>query len=380
MKITDVQAIVLRQPEMDVSKADGSQDALLIRIETDVGITGFGEVDSLPPVVKAIVDAPPSHAIASGLRHLLLGENPLEIDRLWQKLYRGSIYYGRQGPAIHAISGIDIALWDIKGKALGEPIHRLLGGPHRTSIRAYASTLMPESPEETADVVAGLVGRGFTAVKLGWGPFGRDVDLDVALVRAARAAAGDEIELMFDIGLGWPNADHAIRQVRRFEEFRPYWVEEPLWPDDVAGYRKLADAVETRIACGEEDATHWGFAHLMERAHVDVIQPDVTRAGGISECLRIAHLADLQGVAMVPHAWSTGIIKAATLHLIGAMPHVTFLEYCVQETALNQLLTVERFPVVDGLVALPDRPGLGIEIDEDVVRQYAVEVGKPVSR
>jgi len=167
LKITDVEAIILRQPEMDVSKADGSQDALLIRIETDEGITGYGEVDSLPPVVKAIVEAPPSHAIASGLRHLLLGEHPLEIDRLWQKLYRGSIYYGRQGPAVHAISGIDIALWDIKGKALGLPIHRLLGGPHRAAIRAYASTLMPETPEETTAVVANLVARGFTAVKLG---------------------------------------------------------------------------------------------------------------------------------------------------------------------------------------------------------------------
>lgn len=372
MKITDVEAIILRQPEMDVSKADGSQDALLIRIQTDEGITGIGEVDSLPPVIKAIVDAPPSHAIASGLRHLLIGENPLEIDRLWHKLYRGSIYYGRQGPAIHAISGIDIALWDIKGKALGQPVHRLLGGPHRTAIRAYASTLMPETPEETREAVSGLAGRGFAAIKLGWGPFGRDADLDVALVRAAREAAGDEIDLMFDIGLGWPNADHAIRQVRRFEEYRPYWVEEPFWPDETAAYRKLADAVETRIACGEEDATRWGFDLLMERTGVDVIQPDVTRAGGISELARIAQLADLRGVAMVPHSWSTGIIKAASLHVIGAMPNATFLEYCVQETALNQLLTVERFPVVNGMVELPEKPGLGVEIDEEVVRRYAV--------
>jgi L-alanine-DL-glutamate epimerase-like enolase superfamily enzyme len=373
LKITDVEAIILRQPQMDVSKADGSQDALLIRIQTDEGITGIGEVDSLPPVVKAIVDAPPSHAIASGLRHLLLGENPLEIDRLWHKLYRGSIYYGRQGPAIHAISGIDIALWDIKGKVLGEPIYRLLGGPHRESIRAYASTLMPDTPEETRDVVSGLVERGFTAIKLGWGPFGRDADLDVALVRAAREAAGNEIDLMFDIGLGWPNADHGIRQVRRFEEYRPYWVEEPFWPDETVAYRKLADSVETRIACGEEDATRWGFDLLMERTRVDVIQPDVTRAGGISELVRIAQLAELRGVAMVPHSWSTGIIKAASLHVIGAMPNATFLEYCVQETALNQLLTVERFPVVDGMVALPEKPGLGIEIDEEVVRRYAVD-------
>ncbi|MFN8593310.1 MAG: mandelate racemase/muconate lactonizing enzyme family protein [Thermomicrobiales bacterium] len=372
MKITDVEAIVLRQPVMDVAKADGSQDALLIRISTDEGITGIGEVDSLPPVIKAIVDAPPSHAIATGLKHLLVGENPLEIDRLWHKMYRGSIYYGRQGPAVHAISGIDIALWDIKGKTLGQPIHRLLGGPHRQEIRAYASTLMPDTPEETAAVVSGLVERGFTAIKLGWGPFGRDADLDVALVRAARLAAGDDIDLMFDIGLGWPNADHAIRQVRRFEEYRPYWVEEPLWPDETAAYRKLAATVETRIACGEEDVTRWGFTTLMDQTGVDVIQPDVTRAGGISECVRIAQLADLRGVTMVPHSWSTGIIKAASLHVIGAMPNATFLEYCVQETALNQLLTVERFPVVNGMVALPERPGLGIEIDEEVVEKYAV--------
>jgi L-rhamnonate dehydratase len=373
LKITDVEAIVLRQPDVDTSKADGSQDALLIRVYTDEGITGVGEVDSLPPVVKAIVEAPPSHAIASGLKALLVGENPLEIDRLWEKMYRGSIYYGRRGPAIHAMSGIDIALWDIKGKALGQPIHRLLGGPHRTSIRAYASTLMPETPGVTAEVVAGLVARGFTAIKLGWGPWGRDPELDVALTRAARTAAGDDVELMMDIGLGWPNADHAIRQVRRLEEYRPYWIEEPLWPDDLDGYRKLAETVETRIACGEEDATRWGFRELMDRTGVDVIQPDVTRAGGISECLRIAQMAELRGVATVPHSWSTGIIKAASLHVLAAMPRATFFEYCVQETALNQALTVERFPVVDGLVAIPDGPGLGIAIDDEVVERYRVE-------
>ena len=155
--------------EMDVSKADGSQDALLIRIETDAGITGFGEVDSLPPVVKAIVDAPPSHAIASGLRHLLIGENPLEIDRLWQKLYRGSIDAGRQGDGDPRDQRYRHRPLGHQGKALGQPIYRLLGGPHRTAIRAYASTLMPETPEETATSWPDRW-TGFTAIKLGWGP------------------------------------------------------------------------------------------------------------------------------------------------------------------------------------------------------------------
>lgn len=373
MKITDVEAIILRQPQMDVSQADGSQDALLIRVHTDEGITGVGEVDSLPPVIKAIVDAPASHANASGLKALLIGENPLEIDRLWEKMFRGSIYYGRRGPAIHAMSGIDIALWDIKGQALGQPISRLLGGPHAATIRAYASTLMPETPDETRQVVADLVERGFTAIKLGWGPWGRDQDLDLALARAAREAAGDQIELMFDIGLGWPNANHAICQVRRLADVRPYWIEEPLAPDDVDGYAKLADAVETPIAAGEHDSSRWGFRELIDRARVDVIQPDVTRAGGISECLRIGQMAALRGVSTVTHSWSTGIIKAASLHVLAALPGATFFEYCVQETELNQALTVDRFPLdTNGHVAFPTAPGLGIEIDEAVVEQYRV--------
>jgi L-alanine-DL-glutamate epimerase-like enolase superfamily enzyme len=372
--ITDVEAIILRQPDVDTSKADGSQDALLIRIHTDEGITGIGEVDSLPPVIKTIVDAPPSHSNASGLKALLIGENPFEIDRLWEKMYRGSIYYGRRSAAIHAISGIDIALWDIKGKALGQPVSRLLGGPHTQSIRAYASTLMPDTVEEVGPVVSGLVERGFTAIKLGWGPWGRDADLDIALARAAREAAGERVELMFDIGMAWPNGDHAIRQVRRLEEFHPYWVEEPLWPDDIEGYAKLSDAVETRIAAGEEDSTRWGFRELMDRAKVDVIQPDVTRAGGISEVVRIGRMAELRGVMTVTHSWSTGIIKAASLHALAALPNSEWFEYCVQETPLNQVLTDETFPLdADGKVAIPSKPGLGIEIDEEIVERFRVE-------
>jgi L-alanine-DL-glutamate epimerase-like enolase superfamily enzyme len=232
---------------------------------------------------------------------------------------------------------------------------------------------MPETTAETERVVTDLVAQGFTAIKLGWGPFGRDAELDVALVAAARRAAGDAIELMFDIGNGWPDGDHAIKQVRRFEEYRPYWVEEPLMPDEVDGYAKLADTVETRIAAGEEDVTRWGFRELMDRAHVDVIQPDVTRAGGISEVMKIAHQADLRGTNVVLHAWSTGVIKSASLQVLTAIPRATFFEYCVQENPLNQELTVERFPLVDGMVRVPEGPGLGIEIDESVIERYRVQ-------
>src|SRR5579859_4802517 len=180
MRITDVEAIILRQPSVDEGIADGSQDDLIVRVHTDAGIVGIGEVDSAPEVVKAVIEAPASHFIASGLGAVLVGQDPLDIEGLWQKMYRASIYYGRRGVALHAISGIDIALWDIKGKALGKPVWQLIGPPRRSRVRAYASALMPETEAETARKVSGLIEQyGFNAVKLGWGPLGRDADHDI---------------------------------------------------------------------------------------------------------------------------------------------------------------------------------------------------------
>src|SRR5262245_13825074 len=173
MKITDVEAIVLRQPAVDDHIADGSQDDLVILVHTDEGITGIGEVDSAPEAVRALVQAPGSHAIANSLHDLLVGEDPTDPERLWQTMYRGLIYVGRRGIALHAISGIDIALWDIKGKVEGKPVCELIGTPHRDRVRAYASMLMPDDPDEVRSRVGQLRHEGFTAVKLGWGPLGK---------------------------------------------------------------------------------------------------------------------------------------------------------------------------------------------------------------
>ena len=374
MRITKVEAILLRpKGGIDTSIGDGSQDGVLVRVHTDEGITGLGEIDSSPSVAKAIIDAPPSHKICSGLAALLVGENPLEIGRLWQKMYRGSLYFGRRGAAIHAISGVEIALWDIAGKAAGKPVHALLGGARRKSIKAYASTLMPDTPDEAARVVEAQLKAGFKAVKLGWGPLGQSRDLDVALVAAARKAGGPDFDLMLDVGKGWTSAREGIDRARRMEEHNLYWIEEPFWPDDYAKYAALAAAVPTPIAGGEEETTLADFERLAEKGHVEVLQPDVTRAGGISECLRIADYAWRKGKRCVLHAWSTGIIKAATLHVLAAMDEAEYMEYCVQTTDLNQKLVAEKFPLKDGQVAIPDRPGLGIELDEAVLKQYAVQ-------
>ena len=372
MKITEVEAIVLRQPVVDGAIADGSQDDLIVRVHTDEGIVGVGEVDSAPEVVKAVFDAPNSHYIATGLRHVLIGADPLDIEELWRRMYMGSVYYGRRGVAMHAISGIDIALWDIKGKKLGKPVSALLGTPKRDRVRPYASLLMPATEREVTAAVERLVAMSFTAIKFGWGPLGKNEEHDVRLARAAKRAAGDA-EILIDAGFGYgADAARAIRVARKFEEIGIYWLEEPFEPDEFEAYATLADAVDMRVAAGEEEATRWGFRELMERGHVDVVQPDVTRCGGLSEALRIARNAESRGVMCVPHAWKSGVIKAASLHLNAVLETAYFQEYCVAETPINRLLTRERMPVEKGWVAVPDKPGLGVELDLDVLERYAV--------
>ena len=374
MRITDVEAIVLRQQSVDEGIADGSQDDLVVLVHTDEGITGIGEVDSAPEVVAALVEGNGSHAVAIGLRELLVGEDPLDVERLWRKMYRGTIYVGRRGITVHAISGIDIALWDIRGKALGRPVCELIGEPRRERIKAYASRLMPDTPEETFSAVAELREQGFTAVKLGWGPLGKDAAYDVELASAARDAAGDGVEILIDAGLGYvDDVERATQVARGLEELDVTWLEEPFEPDEYEAYAELADAVDIPVAAGEQDSTWWGFRELIERGRVDVVQPDVTRCGGITELLRIAELAAQNGVATVPHAWKSGIIKAATLHVNAVLPEALYQEYCVARTPINTELTVQRLPLeADGWVAVPTGPGLGVDLDLDVVERLRV--------
>ncbi len=378
MKITEIEAIILRQPDVDGAIADGSQDDLIVRVHTDEGIVGVGEVDSAPEVVKAVFDAPHSHYIATGLRHVLIGQDPLDIEGLWRRMYMGSVYYGRRGVAMHAISGIDLALWDIKGKKLGKSVSELLGTKKRDRVRAYASLLMPETERAVATSVERLLEKGFTAIKFGWGPIGKDAEHDVRLARAAKRAAGSA-EIMIDAGFGYgADSERAIRVAREYDELGIYWLEEPFEPDEFECYAALADAVDMRVAAGEEESTRWGFRELIERGHVDVVQPDVTRCGGLSEALIIARLAEQRGIACVPHAWKSGVIKAASLHLNAVLDTAYFQEYCVAETPINLLLTLERMPIKDGWVEVPTKPGLGIELDPEILERYAVG-DKPLS-
>jgi L-alanine-DL-glutamate epimerase-like enolase superfamily enzyme len=371
VKITDIETIVLRLPVVS-DIADSTQDAVVIRVHTDEGITGLGEVDASPFVIKAIVEAPKSHLISAGLKALLVGQNPLEPARLWDRMYEGTMFFGRRGATVMAMSGVDIALWDIAGQATGQPIYRLLGGGYRERVPAYASTLMPDTPEEAGREAERWASRGFRAVKMGWGGFGRGFESDAALVGAARRAVGPRVDLLLDLGFRWEGT-HAIEGARLLGEFRPFWIEEPFLPDSLEQYARLADSTDIRIAAGEENTTRWEFAELIDRGHVDVIQPDVTRAGGLTECLRIARMAADRGRPCVPHAWSTGIVKAASLHLLAAIPNALFLEFCVWDSPLNLELVVPPFAIdAGGRVAVPQSPGLGVQLNEEVVARYRV--------
>jgi L-rhamnonate dehydratase len=374
MKITAVEAILLRQPSVNDAIADGSQDDLVIKVSTDEGIVGIGEVDSAPEAVQALISRRSSHSNAASFHELLVGEDPSDIERLWKKMYRGLIYIGRRGIALHAMSGIDIALWDIKGKERGVPVSELIGGRKRERIRAYASMLMPETAAEVRECVVSAREQRFTAIKLGWGPIGRDPDHDVRLAEAACEAA-DGADILIDAGLGYvDDARVAITVARELERLGVFWIEEPFEPDEYEAYAELADAVDIRVAAGEQDTTLWGFRELIERGHVDVVQPDVTRCGGITEMLRIAQLARDRGVETVPHAWKSGIVKAASLQVNAVLPEARFQEYCIADTPINTSLTREHFPIdADGFVAVPTGPGLGVELDDEIVESYRFE-------
>lgn len=285
-------------------------------------------------------------------------------------MYRMGIYGGRRGAGLHAISGIDMALWDIKGKALGMPVWKLLGGGFHKKVRAYASTLFGATPEETGERARRFRDQGFTAVKFGWEPMGVDEKTDIALVREARKGLGEDADLMIDAGLVW-DAKTAIQRARAFADYNIFWLEEPLLPDDYQGYRKLASAVDTRIAAGEEESCRKTFIELMDVGQVDIVQVDLTRVGGFTEAMKIAALAADRGVPVVNHGFTTYINVSAALHFLASIPGSFIAEFVVEEgTTLRNFITKNPIKAKDGWLDVPCGPGLGIELDEDAIERY----------
>jgi len=380
MKITDVELIVLEAPggyeaPRGAEEAYGIKYLAVVRIKTDAGITGYADIETQPQVARAIVEASSKGATPGfhGLKSILIGEDPFEVERLWQKMYMGTVYYGRRGAAIQVISGIDIALWDIMGKATQKPIYKLLGGGYRKKVRAYASTLFRSESWAIQEACKRYLDQGFTAVKFGWGVFGEDPRRDVALVEAARRALGDNNDLLVDAG--WfvhRTPKEAIDLVRHIEPYRPFFVEELLHPEDYDGYAQVADAVDVLIACGEQESTEWGFQALIERGRVDVAQPDISRCGGFTVARKIVHMTELHNRLCIPHSWTSDLLTAASLHLCAFMRRSVFVEFNVTEGPLSRLLCTNPIRAKEGYLEVPQEPGLGVEVDEIALEKYAV--------
>jgi len=382
MKITSVELLVLRSPGLyrnpeGAEEPPGPTHLGIVKVSTDAGITGYSDIETAPSVAKAAIEAPrwseSGMECFDGLATLLIGENPLETERLWYKMYRGSIYYGRRGVVLQAISAIDIALWDIAGKFYGIPICLLLGAKWRSKVRAYASTLFRPEPEAMKDAAKEYLDQGFTAVKFGWGGFGNDPKRDLQLVDAARGALGDDNNLMIDTG--WfveRTPKQAIQLVRSLESFRPFFVEELLHPEDYAGYRQLAQSVDTMIACGEQESTEWGFQQLIDQGGVDIVQPDLTRCGGFTTARKIVHMAERANRLVIPHSWCSDLLTAASLHLNAFQRRAVFVEFNTSQGPLSREMVRNPLRLEDGYLSVPEGPGLGVEINEETLKRYRV--------
>ena len=370
MKISAVTAHVLRLPNV-TGACDGTQDTCLIRIDTDAGITGWGEVDSAPTVVAAVIEAPLSHQIANGLANALIGRDPLALDVCMAAMEQAANYYGRTGAGSHAMAGVNLALWDINGKACDRPVYQLLGGPHQTRFRAYCSILFGDTPQATHDLARKHADMGFTAIKFGWGPMGQSESEDVALVREARRGAGDNVDILVDAGQVW-DWKTALTRARQFHEFGIFWLEEPLHPEDVAGYARLSDASPVPIAAGEAESRYVDFERLMRDGRLDWVQPDPGRCG-LTTMVEVGRLAHRMHTRVVNHSFKSGITISASLHGLAAVPHGEIFEFCMADSPLRHELTRERFAIDDeGYVHVPEGPGLGVTVDQDTVERFLV--------
>ncbi|SPE37178.1 Mandelate racemase/muconate lactonizing protein [Candidatus Sulfopaludibacter sp. SbA6] len=372
MRITKIRSAGLRHgtPEGGWANEIRPEDCVhtLIAVFTDEGIMGWGSAFTNDALVRGALDV---------LAPLYLGENPLEPERVSEKLHANTFWMGRGGSITHTISGIDIALWDILGKATGQPVGRLLGGRYRQRVRPYASLLMRE-PGALAEHLAAVRSEGFRAFKIGWGPFGRQsFAVDEAIVRAARDAVGPESLLMVDAGASdafWPqDFKWAARTAGMLAEYDVHWFEEPLPPDNLHDYILLRNSAPVPIAGGEVLTRRQSFTPWLQQRAFDIVQPDVTKVGGISEERRIAWMAEECGVRFIPHGWNTALGLASDLHLASAFRNTDLVEYLTGSPFIDHLVETRWTLDADGMLAVPDGPGLGIALNVDAVEKHTGE-------
>jgi D-galactarolactone cycloisomerase len=376
MKITNIRSHVLEarlsEPFAYSRAWYDTRTAHIVEIETDQGLVGWGECYGPARMTAAVVDS---------VAPWLIGEDPLRTDHLWRTIYARLRDHGQKGVVIQGLSGIDIALWDIKGKHFGAPVHQLLGGTVRSEVKAYATGLYRRKSGDPvhylASEAAGYVTEGFSAVKLKVG-FG--VEEDVAMTRAVREAIGNKVALMVDANHAYDSIA-AIKLGRMIEPYDIGWFEEPVPPEDIAGHLAVKAALSIPVAGGECEFTRLGFRELLVARAIDIVQPDTCAAGGLSECKKIADMAEAFGVRYNPHVWGTGVAIAASLQLLAVLPPHTppslnplepMLEFDRTEHPIRQAILEEPIEHVKGVVHVPDGPGLGIEIDREALARFSV--------
>ena len=388
MKITDVESHILLVPDVRKDATSSAQDDIVVLVHTDEGITGIGESDINPWVAKAFIDSPGTHTMGLGLKEMLIGEDPRDTGRIWEKLYTGSAMNGRRGAGICAIGALDVALWDIRGKADGLPCWKLLGEPRTDPIVPYAS-LQPngDSYAEYRDSLVAWAVRardlGFRAGKMEVtlsGPYnhsGMDEPDDrvTEVVRACREAVGPDFVMMVDVQYAWSDVERALRTLQDWADLDVFFIETPLQIDDLDGYARLHHEAPMRVAAGEWQTTRFEFIDLMDRGLVDVAQPDVGRVGGLTEARRVCELAADRGRLIVPHCWKTGIGIAASAHLAAVTPHCPHIEFLpanLCDSDLRKELVADELRIENGVIPLPEKPGLGIELNLDALQRFKV--------
>jgi L-alanine-DL-glutamate epimerase-like enolase superfamily enzyme len=367
MKITAIEAIPLAVPLRPLSPPSpwtawaGKQ--IIVRVRTDEDLVGVGEAFpyGAPLGVCSVIQ--------EALAPVLQGQDPRRIERCLDLMQRSTVNYARRGLGMFAISGVEIALWDLLGKARQAPVHELLGGALRLRLRAYASLMAYRSPDDVAAACAQYVEQGFGMLKLH--------QVDVPSVRAAREAVGPAVELMLDTNAPWTPAE-ALARAREMEPYRLFWLEEPVWPpEDYDGLAAVRRASPIPIASGENEATVFGFRDLIARGAADVLQPSVTKVGGIGEFRKVAALATAANLPVVPHSFYYGPGLAASLHLAATLGGSMPIEFPTGEHEVSLLTT--PISAREGWVEVPDGPGLGVEVNEEAIRRYpyAVAAGQP---
>ena len=398
MKITSVETIALRDDAdgtvtswnpsfsegADGPASTGGYDITVVRVHTDEGISGIGQCEAPSLVIDAIIRS------TLGLEVLLIGEDPTEVQRLWQKMYNSTGVFGRRGVVIGAIGAIETALWDIAGKASGKPVHKLIWRSFTSTasdteplkrVTPYATVYPPGANlDELAERVGIALARGVKAVKIEeWpGQFGNvDLETDVAVIEKTRSIIGPKRDLMIDVQNRWRDVGQAIQTIDAIEQFNPYFIEAPLPADNIEGYRRLYESTNVRIAAGDWGfSTRHEFADLLRRGKLGVVQPSVVRAGGMHEILNIAEDAYGFGALCIPHTWCHVIGVAAELHLAAITPNMPYFEFPIAFPAspLVENLLLPNFEIApDGTMEVPDRQGLGFELNEDVISEFRVD-------